>query len=61
VTLRLRQIALAANDLERAMADASAVFDLAPPFHDPGVEVFGPSQRGIRARRHVSRNRVSCS
>jgi hypothetical protein len=41
VTLRLRQIALAANDLERAMADASAVFDLAPPFHDPGVEVFG--------------------
>jgi hypothetical protein len=39
--LRLRQVALVARDLERAMADVSETFDLAPPFHDPGVGVFG--------------------
>jgi hypothetical protein len=41
VTLRLRQVALVAHDLDRSVADLAAVFGLGPPFNDPGVEVFG--------------------
>ena len=41
MTLRLRQVALAARDLERAAADIRAVFAPPAPFHDPGVATFG--------------------
>jgi hypothetical protein len=41
MTLRLRQIALAARDLERAADDIAAVFGAPAPFHDPGVGMFG--------------------
>ena len=41
MTLRLRQVALVATDLDRAVADLIAVFGLDTPFHDPGVGVFG--------------------
>lgn len=39
--MRLRQIAFAATDLDRAVADLRAALALAPPYHDPGVAVFG--------------------
>ncbi len=41
MTLRLRQIAFAAADLDTAVADLTAVLALAPPYHDPGVAAFG--------------------
>jgi hypothetical protein len=39
--MRLRQIAFAARDLDAVVGDLRAVLDLADPFHDPGVGVFG--------------------
>lgn len=39
--MRIRQIALVARDLEPALADLRAVFDLGDAFPDPGVAVFG--------------------
>jgi len=39
--LRIRQVALVAADLERALADLQAVFAIGTAFHDPGVGVFG--------------------
>ena len=39
--LRLRQIALVAQQLEPVLADFKAVFDIEPAFRDPGVSTFG--------------------
>ena len=39
--MRLRQIALAARDLEKTVADLCAVLDLEVAFRDPGVALFG--------------------
>jgi len=39
--MRLRQVALAARDLETTVADLCAVLDLEVGFRDPGVAVFG--------------------
>src|SRR5436190_14026376 len=39
--MRLRQIALVAEDLERARADITAVLGLGGAFADPGVKAFG--------------------
>jgi hypothetical protein len=39
--MRIRQIALVAADLEPALADLTAVFDIRVGFRDPGVGVFG--------------------
>ena len=39
--MRLRQVALAARDLDAVVAPLRAVFDLAVPFNDPGVGGFG--------------------
>jgi len=41
MSMRLRQIAFAAADLDQAVADLTAVLALAPPYHDPGVAAFG--------------------
>src|SRR5215470_3079623 len=39
--MRLRQIALAASDLEATAAALGDVLGIGGPFHDPGVAVFG--------------------
>jgi len=39
--MRLRQVALAARDLEKTVGDLCAVFDLEVAFRDPGVAAFG--------------------
>jgi hypothetical protein len=39
--IRLRQIALVANDLEAVLADLHSVLGLEVAFRDPGVETFG--------------------
>ena len=39
--MRLRQVALVARDLDRAVSDLCRVFDLEVGFRDPGVAVFG--------------------
>lgn len=39
--MRIRQIALVATDLDRALSDLRAVLGLGEPFADPGVGVFG--------------------
>lgn len=39
--MRIRQIALVAADLERALAELRRVFAIETGFRDPGVEVFG--------------------
>jgi len=39
--MRLRQIALVAKDLQKAVDDLCAVLGLEVCYHDPGVEVFG--------------------
>lgn len=39
--MRLRQVALAARDLERTVADLSAVLGIEVGFRDPGVAFFG--------------------
>ncbi len=39
--MRIRQIALVAADLDRALEDLADVFALKVGFHDPGVGVFG--------------------
>jgi hypothetical protein len=39
--VRLRQVALAANDLESALAGLRRVLGLGEPFRDPGVAEFG--------------------
>jgi hypothetical protein len=41
--MRLRQIVLAARDLEKTRADLAFVLGLGPPFADPGVAEFGLS------------------
>lgn len=41
MSLRLRQVALVARDLDRAVAELTHVFALGAPFNDPGVGVFG--------------------
>jgi len=39
--MRLRQIALVAEDLDSAVSDLCAVLGIAVGFNDPGIEVFG--------------------
>lgn len=39
--LRLRQICLATHDLERAVADIQAIFDVKLAYRDPAVERYG--------------------
>jgi hypothetical protein len=39
--IRIRQVALVANDLSRAVGEIRRALDLGDPFHDPGVELFG--------------------
>jgi hypothetical protein len=40
-TVRIRQVALAARDLEPVVADLCAVLGIEVAYRDPGVEVFG--------------------